>query len=38
MTLKRYAEARDSFDKALQISPEYSEAKENRELALTKLN
>ena len=37
MTIGNYTEARDSFDKALQIAPEYAQAKANRDLALAKL-
>ena len=37
MTIGNYTEARDSFDKALQIAPEYANAKANRDLALEKL-
>ena len=37
MKLGRYTEARDSFDKALQIAPEYAKAKENRNITLEKL-
>ena len=37
MTLGRYTEARDSFDKALKIAPSYAKAKENRNLTLEKL-
>jgi len=32
-----YEQARDSFDKALQIAPEYATAKTNRDLVLEKL-
>jgi tetratricopeptide (TPR) repeat protein len=37
MTIGNYTEARDSFDKALQIAPEYAQAKANRDLALAKI-
>jgi len=37
MTTGNYTAARDSFDKALQIAPEYAAAKENRDLAQKKL-
>jgi lipoprotein NlpI len=37
MTLGRYSEAFDSFDKALEIAPDYAKAKENRNLTLSKL-
>jgi tetratricopeptide (TPR) repeat protein len=37
MTMRNYTEARDSFEKALQIAPEYATAKINRDLALAKL-
>jgi tetratricopeptide (TPR) repeat protein len=37
MAAGNYIAARDSFDQAIQLAPEYAEAKENRNLTLTKI-
>lgn len=37
MTIGKYADARDSFEKALKFAPEYDTAKANRDLVLEKL-
>ena len=34
MATGNYTAARDSFDRAIQLAPEYAEAKENRNLTL----
>jgi lipoprotein NlpI len=33
MATGNYSAARDSFDRAIQLAPEFAEAKENRDLA-----
>jgi lipoprotein NlpI len=37
MATGNYTAARESFDKAIRIAPDYTKAKENRDLALKKI-